>query len=419
MGGVITRLTITEAINAYENNTGDYFAGLIGVNKGTIRHITIESVTLNVEVNHAYLPENPADNNVIIFVGALVALNLSLIEHSRVLAGTVSAACVSTGLVDEDNTPRLRVGMLVGRNEDEDAIIRYSSSNGTVFADTTSNGVLQNGNNRTGGLVGELDNGNILRSFSTSNVSATGGGQLSLGGLVGYTQRGGIVHESFATGNVTALGGGHNVFVGGLIGFIDRSGNVSSFEITNSFATGNATIQARTLSGGGGNNIAVGGLIGAVDHDGRIVSILIENVFATGNASVTGRANGAGAAGLIGRIHRGNAANPGTVNLTITNAFSTGNATSNRWVGNALRFETNAAQPTTLPPEMALNNIRFSDASTATSTAEPVLANALHNFGTATPLLDLLTQATNGFDADIWTFSASHEPSLTWANSNG
>lgn len=125
------------------------------------------------------------------------------------------------------------------------------------------------GNNRTGGLVGGNGNGGvIIDSYATGNVK----GNSFVGGLIG--SNGGNITDSYATGNVTGnslIGGligissgdvidcytsgkvvGKADFVGGFIGYNDQGG------ITNCYAAGNVT-----------GNTSVGGLVG-YDKNGTI-----------------------------------------------------------------------------------------------------------------------------------------------------
>jgi hypothetical protein len=111
------------------------------------------------------------------------------------------------------------VGGLVGYNEEGNILNSYSTGNVTGEYDV-------------GGLVGENWDGNISNSYSTGNVS----GELhNVGGLVGRNYNGGTVSNSYSTGNVT----GDNK-VGGLVGY--NFGDVSnSYWNSDSTITENST----------------------------------------------------------------------------------------------------------------------------------------------------------------------------------
>ncbi|MGK2742182.1 beta strand repeat-containing protein [Tepidicaulis sp. LMO-SS28] len=137
-----------------------------------------------------------------------------------------------------------------------------------------------------GGLVG-FNQGSIDLSRATGNVSGAGGYNTSegqgVGGLVGQSVAG-TISRSFAMGSVTT--GSYSAG-----GFIGASSNT---QITNSYATGNAT-----------GSSFVGGFAGLVQTS------TIDNVYATGTASVTGTAPTPHFAGFVGQYANG----------TISNAF--------------------------------------------------------------------------------------------------
>ena len=143
------------------------------------------------------------------------------------------------------------VGGLVGRSEGESSI-RYSSARGNVSINNRYTGTS---NSRLisrfiGGLVGSKNGGVITNSFATGNVIALSSNSLHTGGLVGY-QFGGMITNSFATGSVTGMGSNTGGNVGGLVGRQQDS------SIANSYANGD--IHGRQGVGGlvDGNKIVV------------------------------------------------------------------------------------------------------------------------------------------------------------------
>jgi|GEM_PF-718964 len=160
-------------------------------------------------------------------------------------------------------------------------------------------------NRQTGGLVGENMGGKITGSFAKAEVS----GMRDVGGLVGLNDEGGIILNSYASGNVaTVLGQGHDA--GGLVGKNDNGS-----EIHNSFATGNVTIlpDARRA----------GGLVGQNMGNGSVIT----NSYATG--SVMGGDQYTG--GFVGRSRH---------DVSISSSYSTGtvNASSSQGIQTAGGF---------------------------------------------------------------------------------
>ncbi|HEV2501721.1 MAG TPA: YDG domain-containing protein [Mesorhizobium sp.] len=150
-------------------------------------------------------------------IGGLVGYNnRGTISHSHA-TGSV--------LVPTSNFARWNVGGLVGFSN---GAVSDSFATGSVRADNASS---------VGGLVGLLEGGTVLRSYSSGTVS----GNNYVGGLVGYMKFDtNTITQSYATGSVN--GGG---YVGGLVGWLAK-GTVSQ-----AFSTGKVTGQ-----------VYVGGLAG-------------------------------------------------------------------------------------------------------------------------------------------------------------
>lgn len=165
----------------------------------------------------------------------------------------------------------------------------------------SSSAVSVSGVNFVGGLVGRFVGSTIEGSFATGNVSSTGN---PTGGLVGYCS--GAISNSYATGNVLENNptASDQWGTGGLAGFV--SGGV-----TNSYATGkvdsyweagglvgwaeNTSISTSYATGNVGSIISTGTRIGGFIGAGLTN---ISNCFATG--SVTGNDSVGGFAGGFG-----------------------------------------------------------------------------------------------------------------------
>ncbi len=137
------------------------------------------------------------------------------------------------------------------------------------------------------GLFGYVDDEGEVRNIGV--VDADVSGDLFVGGLVGYNM-GGMVKNSYATGNVTGGGNG----VGGLVGE-----NIGTVE--NSYATGNVS-----------GDTYIGGLVGS-NYEGTV-----ENSYATGN--VSGESD---VGGLVGMNWDG----------TVENSYATGDVSGSSRVG--------------------------------------------------------------------------------------
>jgi len=169
------------------------------------------------------------------------------------------------------------------------ALFAFIGDGGTV-TDVRLTGVDVRGEDRTGGLVGEVsDRGQV----SGSVVSGSVNGNTYVGGLAGFVTEEGRVVESSATADVE---GGSNV--GGLVGSTKGA-------ILRSSATG-------TVSG----DNPVGGLVGNVDTGASV-----QNSYATG--SVSGNRQIGGLAGYL-------------ADARVTSSFATGSVDGERNVGGAI-----------------------------------------------------------------------------------
>lgn len=140
-------------------------------------------------------------------LGGLVGSNRGAIRRS-IAYGDVQGGPVTPGALTQS------IGGLAGRNEGS---IEDSQAAGRVGGDQ----------DRIGGLVG-YNRGSISRSWATGAVVGTNGTESAtkIGGLVGHSDPGGVIENSYASGSVT--GSGYEQ-VGGLVGF-------NQGEITNSYA---------------------------------------------------------------------------------------------------------------------------------------------------------------------------------------
>jgi hypothetical protein len=167
-------------------------------------------------------------------------------EYVGLFGGIRSSALIfDIGVVNAKVTGKDNVGGLVGINQGY-VFDSYSTSNVTG----TGGGI--------GGLVGQ-NGGTIINSYATGSI----GGNTTVGGLVG--QNGGTIINSYSTSSVTG-----NYYIGGLVGYIFPGGSVNdsfwdtetSGQTTSDGGTGKTTAEMKdiaTFSGATWDIIAVGG----------------------------------------------------------------------------------------------------------------------------------------------------------------
>ncbi len=211
--------------------------------------------------------------------------------------GGMVGLSVQLDITNSSSTVNVDSGNIAG------GLISYSDW--TNYTDCYATGDIKTEGSTAGGLVGFLYVGNIDNSYAAGNIS----GKSSIGGLVGTA---GVNHSvtpaqptpqitnSYATGDATASAKSS----GGLIG------TVSCADVSGCYATGNAVSKD-----------AAGGLIGTMQNG------TVNECFSVGDVEVTN----ATAGGLIGTI--GISAppelNPNLVHtVTVENSYTTSNVTA-------------------------------------------------------------------------------------------
>lgn len=119
------------------------------------------------------------------------------------------------------------------------------AENGTVLSNVRTGGPVKGSGNVIGGIVGELYEGELIDSYSTSNVD----GGYTIGGIAGSISSS-MVSGTYATGSVTGTTetpGKTGSYIGGFAGSIYDSG------ITDSYATGNVIGDGESIGGFGGS----------------------------------------------------------------------------------------------------------------------------------------------------------------------
>ena len=176
-------------------------------------------------------------------------------------ASGAATAITNVRLMDVDITS-------TSENADVGGLVGTSTINGTI-ENSSVTGQIVGIAYAAGGLAGQISLSTKLIK-SSSNVKLNMSNNASVGGLVGAS--GGIIEQSYATGDVSVIGNG---VIGGLVG-------TSSGQIRDSYATGRVTSIG---------NADIGGLIGFAFQG------IVESSYATGIVSPDGGLAG----GLIGR----------------------------------------------------------------------------------------------------------------------
>lgn len=150
--------------------------------------------------------------------------------------------CSARGSVTAIAGSPLRTGGLLGTLWESS--LESSFATGTVI-----------GRDSAGGLIGHNGKSTISKAFATGDVSSTSNGITNFGGLVGTSDSGSTISDTFATGNVNGIDK-----VGGLIGrqTVDSS-------VSNSYAMGQ--VSGTTSDIGGLLGINYGGGVNASYYD--------------------------------------------------------------------------------------------------------------------------------------------------------
>jgi hypothetical protein len=195
------------------------------------------------------------------WIGGLVGQNGGVIKHSHE-SGDVEGGGILGGLVGEN------------LSNSGQSLIANSYATGTVIA---SAGDIED----VGGFAGS-DEGATLDDYSTGNVRAKETGDFLGANVGGFVGNGGLISNSYSTGNVVDDGENSGSSVGGFVGLVGNQisqsyskGNVTASAadyvggfagfgggIANSFETGNVNVTQ------GEDQVLVGGFIGEIDQSG-------------------------------------------------------------------------------------------------------------------------------------------------------
>lgn len=253
-------LDASQPIVASTGNQG--YAGLFVCNKGIIKNITLQNVTI--------------DNAGTVYAGGFAGINDGVIEKCAVVGGTIATGtnnqksfigaitginngtitnCSTTGT--DDNTLTLSLtssGLLGGIAGQNNKTIKE-----VVVSDKVSLLVTQSRICEVGGVAGE-NNGSINYADVTAiNINTSVAKEVNVGGIVGRNE--GNISYTFSQLNINANSsseaGADNTFVGGVAGYFKAK---ESAGVSTSIKY--AIVENSTLSG-----YNVGGIIGGLNTE--------------------------------------------------------------------------------------------------------------------------------------------------------
>ena len=225
--------------------------------------------------------------------GGIIGTEITNSEFSGTVTGLASVGGLLGTAYNATTISNIYCNATVNGNNDTGGIvgnIRVSCQ----LSDSVFTGLEVNGNRYVGGAIGRIESSgsNITNTNSTTNISGVG----DIGGFVGYTLGVNTFDNCHYSGDITNT----STYTGGFVGFITAGGI-----IRNSTASGSAT----------SSSIEVGGFGGRVQSNGT----LIEKCSSSVNVSSSSTSSTVSCAGFVGVLVTGNA--------TIKNSFATGSAT--------------------------------------------------------------------------------------------
>lgn len=283
------------ALTSMKITTSQKYMGLFGYSSGTIKNLTLRSVSVNLTYNYES------------YTGALIGYMSGGAIINCSVSGSLKVVTES-----HDSQNNCYIGGLVGYAKGN---ISNCSSEATIISGgkNSSNGTSR-GYGIAGGLVAILTEGNISNSFVEANVSLTGGYMGYIGGLIGQcnsstitacyfegTASSGFINSSSALGGLIATSDHSTIEQSYTLGVVKGSGTfMACGGLIGSINYGNVNNCYSLARVEGGSD--VGGLIGENDY------ARLFYCFAGGD--VTGRASySCRAGGLVGLSCYGSASN--------------------------------------------------------------------------------------------------------------
>ena len=263
--------TIKNAYN-YGDVTADMGSGMGGNSVGGISGYNKDGGTIEKTGNTGVIKGGLA-------VGGIVGENSSRIVDSN-NSGDVSGRMTS-------------IGGIAGRNRVNTGYISRANNTGNIA-----------GSAYVAGIVGTNNGGTVE---DVSNKGKITGSQQVVGGIVGQNKNGGKISKASNEGNVSSGNAQGASFIGGIVGFNDKStvtnvSNSGSITGTGDYvggicgANGNASINIAYNTGTVQGANQVGGIAGYDGNDNQVAQSSVKNAYNTG--VVRGQENIGGILGL-------------------------------------------------------------------------------------------------------------------------
>lgn len=263
--------TIKNAYN-YGDVTADMGSGMGGNSVGGISGYNKDGGTIEKTGNTGVIKGGLA-------VGGIVGENSSRIVDSN-NSGDVSGRMTS-------------IGGIAGRNRVNTGYISRANNTGNIA-----------GSAYVAGIVGTNNGGTVE---DVANKGKITGSQQVVGGIVGQNKNGGKISKASNEGNVSSGNSQGASFIGGIVGFNDKStvtnvSNSGSITGTGDYvggicgANGNASINIAYNTGTVQGANQVGGIAGYDGNDNQVAQSSVKNAYNTG--VVSGRENIGGILGL-------------------------------------------------------------------------------------------------------------------------
>ncbi len=314
------------------------------------------------KISNLKLDKNTGNIGLFAFTSGSTIKNLRIVNANIKGTGTVGALISSSVSTKIENCSVEGTGSVTGDN-DTGGLVGYING-GSVIKSYSA--IKVNGNGYVGGLAGRALSSVLTQNYTTGDVT---GSSTYVGGLVGYMDSG-TVTQNNTTGDVT----GSSSYVGGLVG------NINSGTVTQNYTTGDVTGSGTYVGGlvgymGSGTvtqNYTTGDLTGGLYTGGLvgyIKSATVTQSYATG--SVTGNATNIG--GLVGHT-----------DYSISESYATGSVQGKSVVG-GLVGSTILASKQNISDCFALGSVFASDTTNGNaggligSVSAPSTANNIKN----------------------------------------
>jgi len=280
-GHTVSNLVVNSSVFEVDDTSLDYYVGFFGVLKGTVKNLKIEGLKINL--NDSVI--NSTDYQTLLSSNPLVTdfnINAGLVGINK---GDIISCNINTDLSINltEISARIRAGALSGKSND---LINSCKASGSINI-TNDNGYI-----RSGGIVGYLSsNGELIKNSSRVDVTTKiiTEGKIQVGGIVGNIECGNL-STCYSTGTLKATNTAIKAsLVGGLVGLIDNSSlkfTDMSAIVENSYSTANTVAV--------GDKGYASGCIGQIEFDATVKVL---------NNSCSGTSTGTkGSYGFVGRI---------------------------------------------------------------------------------------------------------------------